>query len=252
MKSGVKLGLSFLGGVIFGGGVGTLVTYKLTAKKFMQISDDRVKSLEEYIAKLQKERVIKETGYSTESDADDISDDSVGEDSGDSELNTGTGYQNSELDSRMVSNIKRQNEATYVRYSKLSGSDEYEEDGVYSAVDDRFNSIAAEMEHPQDSDEDEEWSKKANSASPPMVIEEYEFGTTGYLDEVELYYYPDDDTLTTEEGHRILDPGELLGNLIEESGFNENTRRDLYVRNYRRSTEYHLSKIWGPCPESEE
>lgn len=255
MKSKVKMGLSFLGGVIFGGGVSFGVTYKLTTKKWMQISDDRVKSMEDYYIKrinsLEKKLSIKELGYDTESDADDISEDSA--ESSESDLNQGAGYKNSELDSRMVSNIKRQNEATYVRYSRLSGSDEYE-----SAVEDRFDAIAATLEHPHDSDEDEvdnedeEWSQKANSASPPMVIDESEFGSTGYLDEVVLLYYPDDDTLTTEDGQIISDQGLLVGNLIEETRFNENTVHDLYVRNYRRSTEYRISKVWGPCPESEE
>ena len=255
MKSGVKTGLTFLGGVVFGGGVSFVVTYKLTTKKWMKISDERVESLHEYIAKLQKDRVIKETGYATESDADDISEDSSsGEGSGASDegLN-GEGYKNPELDSRMASSIKRQNEATYVRYSKLS-------DGTHgeSAVDERYNSIAASLEHPQDSDEDEEdnedeiWSEQANSASPPIVIDGSEFGSTGYLDEVYLLYYPEDDMLTTEEGQIILDQGQLIGDLIEETGFKENNVKDLYVRNYRRSTDYDISKVWGHCPANEE
>ena len=251
MKSGVKTGLTFLGGVIFGGGVSFVVTYKLTEKKWKKISDERVESLHEYIDKLQKERIVKETGYATESDADDISEDSV-----DDEGLNSKEYKNPELDSRMTSSIKRQNEATYVRYSKLGGPDEF--GSGESAVDERYNSIAASLEHPQDSDEDEEdnedeiWSEKANSASPPIVIDESEFGSTGYLDEVYLLYYPEDDLLTTEEGQIILDQGQLIGDLIEETGFRENSVKDLYVRNYRRSTDYDISKVWGHCPASEE
>lgn len=253
MKSGLKTGLTFLGGVIFGGGVSFVVTYKLTEKKWKKISDERVESLHEYIDKLQKERIIKETGYVTESDADDISEDSVAESGSGNEGLNGEGYKNPELDSRMTSSIKRQNEATYVRYSKLS-----DETPGESAVDERYNSIAASLEHPQDSDEDEAdnedeiWSEKANSASPPIVIDESEFGSTGYLDEVYLLYYPEDDMLTTESGELILDQGQLIGDLIEETGFRENNVKDLYVRNYRRSTDYDISKVWGHCPASEE
>ena len=250
VKQGAKSFLMFLSGTIVGGGIGTLVTYKITAKKFLKISDERVKSLEEYIERLQSERLSHDLQYVQESDEDDISDE--GSDSGDNEFSDVSLTVEPDGRSR-ISDIVAQNEKTYVRYSKLS------QEG--SAVDARYEQIAAQLEHPMDSGEDdeyeremaeaEEWSEKANSASPPMVIEEHEFGATGYLDEIELYYFTVNKILTNENEEVIPDPERLIGDTITTSGFDSNDERYLYVRNYRTSTDYLIEKIVGSYSDKE-
>lgn len=246
VKQGAKSFLIFLSGAIVGGGIGTLVTYKITAKKFMKISDERVKSLEDYIERLQSERLSHDLQYVQESDSDE------GSDSGDNEFSEVNLVTDPDGRSR-ISDIVAQNEKTYIRYSKLS------QEG--SAVDARYEQIAAQLEHPMDSGEDdeyeremaeaEEWSEKANSASPPMVIEEHEFGATGYLDEIELYYFTVNKVLTNENEEVIPDPERLIGDTITTSGFDSNDERYLYVRNYRTSTDYLIEKIMGSYSDKE-
>lgn len=248
MKQGAKSFLIFLSGTIIGGSIGTLVTYKITAKKFMKISDDRVKSLEDYIERLQSERLSHDLHYAQESDSDDISDG----DSGENEFSDVSLVTDPDGRSR-ISDIIAQNEKTYIRYSKLS------QEG--SAVDARYEQIAAQLEHPMDSGEDdeyeremaeaEEWTEKANSASPPMVIEEHEFGATGYLDETELYYFTVNKILTNENEEVIPDPERLIGDTIVTSGFDSNDEKYLYVRNYRTSTDYLIEKIIGSYSDKE-
>ena len=264
MKAGVKNVLRVLVGIVLGGSVGSVVTYHFTKKKFLELSDERVRSLEEYIDRLQAERVNRELGYSQSSDADDV-------DSSVVEKSSGSGSGNNYISRMQLSNdeeLRKYQEvkddgSVYTRYSQISRSSK----SGGSKVDERYAQIAAELEHPMDSDEDEsaeyrsgdpeyeeryedankdgeEWSEKLNSNSPPFIISYDQFGATGYLDEETLYYYAGDDTLINENEQIVPAPEDILGECLEASGFKTNSERELYVRNYRRSTDYKISKVF--------
>lgn len=248
MKQGVKTFLHVFGGIIFGGSVSCIVTYKLTAKKFMKISDERVKSLEEYIEKLQVEKLSRDLGYGDVGDSSELSEKNE-------DVTVSPNYIS---DERLKPYQEVKPDGTiYTRYSKISGD-------AKSAVDERYEQIAAELEHPmEDDDEDEdgvpiteaereyerinrlgeEVSNLVNSNSPPHVIDYDDYGKSGYLDEVDLYYYAGDGTLVDDEDHIVPSPEDILGDCLDTSGFKTNSQKELYVRNYRRSTDYAITKI---------
>lgn len=258
MKQGMKTFLHVLTGMVIGGGASCAATYIFTKKKFMKISDDRVKSLEEYIERLQMEKLSSELGYSTSGvDAGVASD-------AESDISNASGYND---DPRLKDYQEVKEDGTvYTRYSKISSG--YGK----SAVDAKYEQIAAEMEHRMENLDDEEEedmrteaeieyelankgmeeaSNLANSNSSPKIIEYAEYGKTGYLDEVDLYYYTGDGVLVDDENQIIPSPEELLGDCLEVSGFKTNREKELYVRNYRRSTDYAITKYFSSFSEKD-
>ena len=257
MKQGMKTFLHVLTGMVIGGGASCAATYIFTKKKFMKISDDRVKSLEEYIEKLQMEKISAALGYS-----------GSGDDTGSSEdenaISNLSGYND---DPRLKDYQEIKEDGTvYTRYSKISSG--YGK----SAVDAKYEQIAAEMEHrmenPDGEEEEdmrteaeieyelankgmEEASNLANSNSSPKIIEYVDYGKTGYLDEVDLYYYTGDGVLVDDENQIVASPEELLGDCLEVSGFKTNREKELYVRNYRRSTDYAITKYFSSFSEKD-
>lgn len=257
MKQGMKTFLHVLTGMVIGGSASCAATYIFTKKKFMKISDDRVKSLEEYIERLQMEKLSSELGYSGSGDGVEASD-------AGSDISEATGYND---DPRLKDYQEVKEDGTvYTRYSKISSG--YGK----SAVDAKYEQIAAEMEHrmenPDGEEEEdmrteaeieyelankgmEEASNLANSNSSPKIIEYADYGKTGYLDEVDLYYYTCDGVLVDDENQIVASPEELLGDCLEVSGFKTNREKELYVRNYRRSTDYAVTKYFSSFSEKD-
>lgn len=257
MKQGMKTFLHVLTGMVIGGGASCAATYIFTKKKFMKISDDRVKSLEEYIEKLQMEKISATLGYSGSGDDAGSSEDG-------SDISNVSGYND---DPRLKDYQEAKEDGTvYTRYSKISSG--YGK----SAVDAKYEQIAAEMEHrmenPDGEEEEdmrteaeieyelanksmEEASNLANSNSSPKIIEYADYGKTGYLDEVDLYYYTGDGVLVDDENQIVASPEELLGDCLEVSGFKTNREKELYVRNYRRSTDYAVTKYFSSFSEKD-
>ena len=248
MKAGVKSLIIFMAGFGASGGLTGALTYYFTKKKFMKISDERVKSLEEYIEELQMEKLARDLGYgSVVSEEGETDGKEAGSSEGEENYIPKEDMNFNPNRERPLSNIKAQNDEAYIRYSQYSQNQ--------SKIDERYNQIAAELEHPMDSGEDdeyeremaeaEEWTKQANSVSPPIILDENEYDSTGYLDAEELIYYTGDKTVIDESEQIITDVEALLGNTIHESGFDTNSEKYLYVRNYRRSTDYMVTKVHG-------
>ena len=244
----------FLTGAAVGGSAAAFVMYKKTTKKWMKLSDERVKSLEDYIDKLEER--INSTYVSDYISKMKEDEEELNTESEDAFIHKHKGTED----------IRMQNNVTYTRYSQISSSGV---NGSGSAVDDKFNAIAAELEHPQDSDEDEDpdyideeeeerkkqmemsrvWTEEVNAPGAPKIIPLDEFGSTGYLDEVTLYYYTDDDTLVTEDEEIIPNREEVIGDALTRFGFDKNDEKVIYVRNTKRSTDYEISKIFGAYSE---
>ena len=261
MKQGMKTFLHVLTGMVIGGGASCAATYIFTKKKFMKISDDRVKSLEEYIERLQMEKLSSALGYSGAGASDGTG---TGSSEDGNDISEGAGYND---DPRLKDYQEVKEDGTvYTRYSKISSG--YGK----SAVDAKYEQIAAEMEHrmenPDGEEEEdmrteaeieyelankgmEEASNLANSNSSPKIIEYAEYGKTGYLDEVDLYYYTGDGVLVDDDDKIIPSPEELLGDCLEVSGFKTNREKELYVRNYRRSTDYAITKYFSSFSEKD-
>lgn len=258
MKQGVKTFLHIFGGFVAGGSVATIVTYKLTAKKYMKISDERVKSLEEYNEKLQMEILNRDLGYG-KVDSEGSKGSEGGKDGVSSGGNDVTG------DERLKPYQERKPDGTiYTRYSRIS-SDDYR-----SVVDERYEQIAAELEHPMDDDPEDEdeddglfgkmtqaekeyeaankggsdMDKLINSNSLPFVIEEDELGADGFFEVDELYFYAGDGTMLSENEEIMPSPEDVLGNCLDSSGFRHDRNTLLCVRNPRRSTDYKITKVF--------
>lgn len=262
MKQGMKTFLHVLTGMVIGGSASCAATYIFTKKKFMKISDDRVKSLEEYIERLQMEKISATLGYSGAGSGDGVDAIDSAEDGND--ISETSGYND---DPRLKDYQEVKEDGTvYTRYSKISSG--YGK----SAVDAKYEQIAAEMEHrmenPDGEEEEdmrteaeieyelankgmEEASNLANRNSSPKIIEYDDYGKTGYLDEVDLYYYTGDDVLVDDENQIVASPEELLGDCLEASGFKTNREKELYVRNYRRSTDYAVTKYFSSFSEKD-
>lgn len=260
MKQGVKTFLQIFGGFVAGGGIATAVTYKLTTKKYMKISDERVKSLEEYNEKLQMEILNRDLGYGKVE-----SEDSKGSEGGKNGVSSGS---NVSEDERLKPYQEVKPDGTvYTRYSRISDSN-----GVQykSSVDERYEQIAAELEHPmdddpEDDDEDDglfgkmtqaereyeaanrsggDMDKLINSNSLPFVIEEDELGADGFFEVDELYFYAGDGTMLSENEEIMPSPEDVLGNCLDSSGFRNDRNTLLCVRNPRRSTDYKITKVF--------
>lgn len=259
MKQGVKTFLHIFGGFVAGGSVATIVTYKLTAKKYMKISDERVKSLEEYNEKLQMEILSRDLGYGKVD-----SEDSNGSEGGKDGVSSGSDDVTGDERLKPYQEVKPDG-TIYTRYSRISSDGNYK-----SVVDERYEQIAAELEHPMDDDPEDEdeddglfgkmtqaereyeaanrsgsdMDKLINSNSLPFVIEEDELGADGFFEVDELYFYAGDGTMLSENEEIMPSPEDVLGNCLDSSGFRYDRNTLLCVRNPRRSTDYKITKVF--------
>lgn len=116
------------------------------------------------------------------------------------------------------------------------------------------------FEHPVDSDEDddidgyskEEWDsigyeqqedEKRRAKLSPSIIDVEEYGELPNFDATELIYRQDDDILEDEEGNEIEDRRSLLGDCMD-GDFENDSNDDLFVRNFRLATDYHIHKVY--------
>lgn len=129
--------------------------------------------------------------------------------------------------------------------------------------EDMIEKELAEAEHPEDDEpytpeEDEaeqdnydmyklnEDHKKAIEENrPPYVIEVSDFELTcAHYPKVTLHYYIQDDIVLTDDDE-VVNVHDLLGDCIEESGFDQNEDDLLYVRNDRLGVDYEIEKLFS-------
>lgn len=80
----------------------------------------------------------------------------------------------------------------------------------------------------------------------PYIISFEDYGEIPGYSMIELCYYTRDGVIAEGETGDIVDnPGTLIGNLIEESGFADSRTGALYIRNEVISTDYEITKIRG-------
>lgn len=252
----------FVIGAAVGGSTATFFTHKWAKKKYIAIAKSEVDSLKEYIEKLRAERICEMSGYSGKgsgngSDADAV-EDAAGPD----------GYRKEKGESQARnSGYKGREDPNYIPYSQYSkhgnGDSWRSEAGKKSKVDEIYDQLAAELEHPSEDDEGgldaedayyrsveirkidsaEELSERANSDdSGPVIISFQECGLNPEYDKEDLFFYKEDGVVTNDNEEICAAPEEMIGNCIHDSGFDRNDQEILYVRNDRRLTYYAIEK----------
>ena len=87
--------------------------------------------------------------------------------------------------------------------------------------------------------------KAVENDKPPYIIDksDYELTCSNYEKMSPIYYIYDNVLVDDDE---ILDREEIIGNLIESSGFDNNEDDSLYVRNDKLMTDYEIIKVYKP------
>lgn len=133
----------------------------------------------------------------------------------------------------------------------------YEKTTNYAAM---YQGDAANHEHPEDSDEDDENSvyteedeaidetidHQKTKNQKPKIISESALGDLPVRIEMEtLLYFQDNDVLTTEDEEEIEDPESIVGDSLIKYDFKNNDEDRIYVLNYATDTCYDIQKVRG-------
>lgn len=230
--------LLFTGGIIIGGAIGSLVTYKIVKKK----CDEEIN---EEIAAFSKYRYEDKSENTEKSSLDDAE----------------VASKASEAVKKKAEKAKEKNQA--VNYNAFS------ENGVQTPPDmitkphktiEEPEEIWPEEEETQNN-EPEEWEAHQNELyiqglrdserhdmrrhDAPKIIKAENYGEDGTLTRSTLLYYQDDDTLVEEEtGTEIFDQNLTVGNALDKYGFRKNTEKTIYVRNYVLGFDYCVKKVF--------
>lgn len=110
-----------------------------------------------------------------------------------------------------------------------------------------------QVEHPEEDEpeqdkayfEGEALSKEAQRNSKPRIIKKDSFDEYPHHDKQTLFYYTEDDTLTTEEDQIVDDVEGLIGDALTKYGFKNNNDEFVYVRNCGINTDFEIEKIFG-------
>ena len=116
---------------------------------------------------------------------------------------------------------------------------------------------AAENEHPEDDDPDEEKYRtllkakeqretyvNAHKGKIEMMREEEwdtDFPEEDYSHQ-ELWYFPDEDVLTDEDGNLVEPIVDYVGNIFDKTNFKNNDWERIYIRNHPKEEDYYIHK----------
>lgn len=255
----IKGVIIFLFGAAAGGAAASFFTKKYVEKKFDRISGEN-KELKEYLQFLRDKdeagNLAENLGY-VEKEGEDL------------------GEKESEASSKDVDK-----KVDYTRFYKTvkdaTGIDLEDADNIAKEMHKQYEAAKeydeklkkereeynAKLEHPVDSDEDEDEEEEVkydyeteqairmlNGDKKMEIIDAGQYDSYPYHDKITLYYYTDDKILATEDDEEIDDWGALIGNAIEETGFDQNQSQAIYVRNYSRGTDYEIGKVFGAFHE---
>lgn len=88
---------------------------------------------------------------------------------------------------------------------------------------------------------------KSDRKDYPYEISEDECGSllmSGYSHH-EMLYYMVDQVLADENDEIVDNPGELVGNVLHDSGFDNDNRIEIFIRNDRISADFRINKVRG-------
>ena len=117
----------------------------------------------------------------------------------------------------------------------------------------------ADAESPPDDEEENyyeglalEKEAKENKGKEPKIINASDYGVDPMFGTLSLLYYTENDTLVihdeedeSEDMIYLDEISDFIGDALDRSGFRNNNTKVLYVRNYRRSTDFEITKVRG-------
>lgn len=117
----------------------------------------------------------------------------------------------------------------YTNYSKMYSDDKKEGES---------------MDTDEIMEEEVEIKVEASSKSNDILeIDSSEFGSVPLYDQESIMYYEEDGTITDERDNIIDNPTDIVGSIIEDSGFDNDERESMFIRNLKLATEYEIIKI---------
>ena len=114
-----------------------------------------------------------------------------------------------------------------------------------------YTQYYAEPDYPSENDDyldeaiGEEITEDHKTAPGPRIMEWEEIGARPDLDDITLLWHVDEGWMETEDGEKIDDPANLVGDCLVESGFFSSNRQTINIINERRGETYEVTKIRG-------
>lgn len=192
---------------VFGAAAGSLVTWKLIEKKYMDMADEEIQSVKEmYRSKIVNSEVLDEKN-------DDMF---VAREAPEFTVSMELTDEGKQLVDKL-NNLT----ATYV------SDDEKPDYTAYSQAKEKHNVFDDAMPEEPEVKHDE-----------PYVIEPTEFGEFSEYEQIELTYYKDG--VICENDTDMVDPYDILGDIDVEEHFGEYENDRVFVRDDRRQVDYEI------------
>lgn len=227
MNDKVMKAIIFFAGSALGGILGAFCSKKYYQKKYQKEADEKVASMQRYVDKVKK------------SYRDGLYNESLGY----------TVPKEPEKE-KNEENVTAQSSEDYHAISE-----KYIRKKVYEKVEEKL----AESEHPTDEELEEIYQEsealrqqeRNEAKGSPFIISEQEDAVDAYSSRESIYYYIQDDIMVDENEELIPDYHMLIGDTLQESGFDVNDIEDIYVKNPSVGVIFEVSKIFGSYFDNE-
>ncbi|MBO7732441.1 MAG: hypothetical protein J6S67_07805 [Methanobrevibacter sp.] len=226
-------------GLIVGGGIGSLVTYSLTKKKYISILEE---------TKDNYEKLLAEADAFVEDDIPDEFKRYIPEDKSD-EL-----PKISSEEKEIIKEKLKYNNAKTIAYSNMYGSPKdilEAQDEVEGEVIDEPETIEeVEEENNKEATNIFEAAQKASGRKPVIISEEHfnDYVDNSSVWEVEDLFLYNDGTITNAED-KVIDGEELdvmLGDCLDKYGFRDSNEKMIYIQCFKLNTVYSIQKFEKP------
>lgn len=221
--------LAFLGGLAVGAAVGFVSCKIYLEKKYSDRAEEQINEMEQYYKKVDEYARV-----SSDDDQNDEEEQSKGRESGPM-----TREERRAAKDQMFRNREKNASPTdYTKYYNVGDAD------------------PAEMEHPEDDQNDEDESEivtpeeiafdehRKNMNKPPRIISAETYSNLPpHIDQECLLFYAYDEMLCDENEEPILIPEQLVGDALTKYGFVDNDEIVIYVMNYALDTCYEIRKL---------
>jgi len=218
-----------IGGLVVGGGVGSITAWLITKKKYEKIMDNKIQEMSDEVAKVDP-FAPKPKKKSEEIKIDDAAK-----------------VENKAVSYDDISDLVRTSKSETKTRTDYTKAYDDSNDVVPAKQTDMFDILKEAKEVDLDDEDETEvtFHSKEDLHAEPYVISENEAGNIPDEYESEtLFYYVPNDALVDEYDDEIDEPGKLVGQTLETSRFKENKDRHLYVRNPRLSVIYDVQKVF--------